>query len=201
MQGYDCKAAFLSKEKSVTASVPRRASPPGLPPACVSHIGGKMEKCSCQGMASPTGLTFSLSLQREPRLQPQGWGTREKVSADPPALRAPCRGDNEGAWGAGGEPGTEGGPGHSPGLSLGQAPRSFPGEPRSAEGTALFRGAAGRRRWGPGCPAAYPAWAAFYRQEEKLRKLIAMTYKGKLFRGSPPPSPFPRASTKRRQVR
>lgn len=39
MQRCDCKDAFLSKGKSMTAPVPRKANPPGLPPACVPQTG------------------------------------------------------------------------------------------------------------------------------------------------------------------
>lgn len=141
MQGHDCKAAFLSKGKSMTAPVPRRASLPGSASSLRATDRGKMEQHSWQGLASPTGLTFSSSLQREPPLHPQRWespGQRFRLILLSYALPA---GETMKPHG---EPGGQPRPGQSRGLCPGQAPQSFSGEPRSAAGAALFRVAAGR---------------------------------------------------------
>lgn len=58
MQGRDCEAAFLSTRKSVTARVPRRASPPGSASSLRATRRGRMEERSWQRLASPAGLTF-----------------------------------------------------------------------------------------------------------------------------------------------
>lgn len=105
-----------------------------------------------------------------------------EVSADAPASRAPCRGDNAGAQGAGAESGR--GSGQILGLCLGQAPRSFPGELGRAAAPALFRGPAGALG-DPSCPPS-----SRHGQERERRRLIAITYKENHFWGRPLPPPL-----------
>lgn len=73
MQKHHCKAAFLSKGKSMTARDPMRASPPALPPACMPPTGWG---CSAVSGRPAHRLTASLSLRYESRLQRQGRGAR-----------------------------------------------------------------------------------------------------------------------------
>lgn len=144
MQRHHCRAAFLSKGKSVTARVPRRASPPGLPPACMPPRGLRWRCTAVRGWPAPP-VHFFL----EPTICVQAVtpgkgnpGQRFRLILPPSALPA---GETMQAHREPRGAGAESGPGQILGLCLGQAPRSFPGEPGNAAGPALFRGAAERR--------------------------------------------------------
>lgn len=156
-----------------------------------------MKKHSWQGLASPTGLTFYLSLQYEPRLQPQRWETpRAKISADPPALRAPCRGDNEGAWGVGRGARGRAGAGAELGSVPGTGSAEFSRRAQKCGGGCFVPGGGGEAPRGPGLPSSPPGMGSVLPAGMETEKTHRHHLQRKTISGVAPSAPI-----KLRQVR
>lgn len=166
MQRHHCKAAFLSKGKSLTARVPTRAIPPGLPPACRPPTGLRWRCTAVRGRPAHR-LTSSLSLQYESRLQPQrretrgrGFGRSSRLPRSLPGRQ--CRGRVR-----------AGGRGRSWGCARDRLRGVSPASP-GVQRARLCSGGGREALRDPSCPPGLR-----HGRERKRRKLIAITYKGK----------------------
>lgn len=179
LQRHHCRAAFLSKGKSVTARVPRRASPPGLPPACMPPTGLRWRCTAVRGWPAPP-VHFFL----EPTICVQAAtpgkgnpGQRFRLILPPSALPA---GETMQAHreprGAGAESGQRAGA--DPGAVPGTGSAEFPRRARECRGPGFVPRGGGEALRVPSCPPAHR-----HGQKRKRRKLIAITYEGKRFLG------------------
>lgn len=150
MQKHHCKAAFLSKGKSMTARDPMRASPPGLPLACMAPTGLRWRCTAVRGRPAHR-LTSSLSLGYESRLQTQGrrargrgFGRSSRLPRSLPGRQ--CRRT--------GSRGSRGRVRADPGAVPGTGSTEFPRRARECSGTGFVPRGGREALRDPSCPPA-----------------------------------------------